>query len=84
MSKQKPTPQTISDFRRPAAPQVATKNSSALKTIAWFGMLFVIASIAFSTYMVYFGSDNFAAKVMLIPQVVFATGVAIYKFAFSK
>lgn len=51
---------------------------------AWTGMLFVVLSIGFSSYMVYFGSDNLVAKVMLIPQVAFAAGVAIYAFAFKK
>lgn len=47
-------------------------------------MLFVLISIAFSSYMVYFGSDSMVAKLMLIPQVGFAAWVAIKKFAFTK
>ena len=51
---------------------------------AWAAMLFVLASIAFSSYMVYFGSDNLAAKLAILPQVVFAGAVAFYKFVIAK
>lgn len=61
-----------------------TKSKSFLHTVAWLGMLFVIGSIAFSSYMVYFGTDNAVAKLIILPQVIFAAGVAIYKFAFNK
>lgn len=67
-------------------PATSTKTSDkgAGHKLAWTGMLFVVLSIGFSSYMVYFGSDNLIAKVMLIPQVAFAAGVAIYAFAFKK
>ena len=67
------------------APATSTKSDrSNWHTVVWLGMLFVVLSIGFSSYMVYFGSDNMLAKIMLIPQVAFAAGVAIYKFAFAK
>lgn len=59
-------------------------NTNGWAQLAWIGMLFVVLSIGFSSYMVYFGTDNIVAKVMLIPQVAFAAIVAIYKFGFSK
>lgn len=46
--------------------------------------LFVLASIAYSTYVVYLGTDGYAPKVMLIPQAIWATLLAIQKFTNSK
>mgnify|MGYP006359308225 CR=1 FL=1 len=42
--------------------------------------LFVLASIGYSTYIVFLGTDGIAPKVMLIPQAVFAVVLAIQKF----
>lgn len=80
MSKQKSIDGMVA-----TAPTTNNKSEgSSLRSIAWLGMLFVVLSIGFSSYMVYFGSDNMLAKIMLIPQVAFAAAVAIYKFAFAK
>lgn len=46
-------------------------------------MLFVIASIAYSTYMVALGTQGLVPKIMLVPQVTFAVIVALYKFSKS-
>lgn len=46
--------------------------------------LFVLASIAYSTYVVYLGTDGIAPKVMLIPQALWATLLAVQKFTKSK
>lgn len=43
-------------------------------------MLFVVASIAFSTYVVYAGTIGIVPKVMLVPQALFAALVAIRQF----
>lgn len=43
-------------------------------------MLFVVASIAYSTYVVYFGTIGIVPKIMLVPQALFAAIVAIHKF----
>jgi hypothetical protein len=43
-------------------------------------MLFVVGSIAFSTYVVYFGTTSMTAKVMLVPQALFAAIVAVRQF----
>lgn len=71
------------DVVRPAG-NGTTKKNNIWYTLGWTGMLFVVGSIAFSSYMVYFGSDNLMAKIMIAPQVLFAAGVAIYKFASNK
>lgn len=44
-------------------------------------VLFVVASIAFSTYMVYFGTDSLVNKIMLVPQVIFAATFLLIKAA---
>jgi hypothetical protein len=51
-----------------------------IKTAAWFTMLLVVGSIAFSSYIVYFGTTDLVAKIMLVPQITFALGVLVYKF----
>lgn len=68
----------------PTASKAKNNNSNFGHRLAWTGMLFVVLSIGFSSYMVYFGTDNLVAKVMLIPQIAFAAGIAIYAFAFKK
>jgi hypothetical protein len=50
------------------------------KTLTSFGLLLVVSSIAFSSYIVYFGTTDVIAKAMLVPQIVFAIGVAVHKF----
>ena len=47
-------------------------------------MIFVLTSIGFSSYMVYFGGDTLASKVMIAPQVIFAVTVVFYKFVIAK
>lgn len=71
---------TIQDVT-PAKAATATQNqSSNWHTIAWFGMLLVVASIIFSSYIVFFGTHDLVSKALLVPQMLFATGVLIYKF----
>lgn len=42
--------------------------------------LFTVASVGFSTYVVYFGTTNLAPKVLLIPQAVWAAIILTKKF----
>lgn len=61
-----------------------TKNNTPnTKGFNWVGalLLFVIMSIAYSTYVVYFGTTGWIPKIMLVPQALFAAWVAITKFA---
>jgi hypothetical protein len=54
------------------------------KALGGFGgifMAFVVASVAYSTYVVFAGTTGLAPKLMLVPQAVFATLVVLYKFA---
>lgn len=57
---------------------------SAANTLFMVYMVFVLVSIAFSTYMVYFGSERTADKIMLAPQALFAAGLLIYVFSKFK
>ncbi len=43
-------------------------------------MLLVVVSIAFSSYVVYFGTSGLIPKIMLVPQALFAATIAISKF----
>ena len=62
------------------APKGKNKNFNVLGLL----QLFVLASIAYSTYVVYLGTDGIAPKVMLIPQALWATLLAVQKFTKSK
>jgi len=42
--------------------------------------LFVLVSVSYSTYIVFLGTSGITPKVMLIPQALYATFVAINKF----
>lgn len=53
-----------------------------MRGILGIGALFVVVSIAYSTYVIFNGVDSTASRVMLIPQVVFAV-YTLFK-AFSK
>lgn len=44
------------------------------------GMLLVIASIAFSSYIVIMGVEQLVPKLMLVPQVLFAAIEAVKRF----
>lgn len=50
--------------------------------ILGIGLLFVVVSIAYSSYVIYNGVNSTASRVMLVPQVVFAV-FTLFK-AFSK
>lgn len=73
MSNNKTTTDNKSD-------KAVKKEGDALITLGWLAMLFVVGSIAFSSYMVFFGTDSTVARAMLAPQVLFAASVMIYKF----
>ncbi len=62
-------------------PRPATNNKVSKATIAglvflWVLALTVIASIGFSSYMVYFGTQDSTAKMLILPQVI-AAGLAL-------
>ena len=58
---------------------VKTKHNN---DILGLGLAFVIASITYSTYIVWAGTSGVGPKIMLTPQILFA-GFVIYK-VFSK
>lgn len=53
-----------------------------MRGILGIGLLFVVVSIIYSTYVIFNGVSSTASRVMLIPQVVFAA-LTLFK-AFSK
>lgn len=52
------------------------KRTVAGLVVIWVLVLTVIASIGFSSYMVYFGTSDSTAKMLILPQVLFA-GLAL-------
>lgn len=66
--------------KEPAAPKAPYTVGQALGGIGGIIMAFVIASIGYSTFIVYMGTSGLTPKLMLIPQAVFAGLVVLYKF----
>ena len=62
------------------AVSVPKKNYNIKTNTVGLLQLFVLASIAYSTYIVYLGTTGYAPKVMLIPQALWAGILAIQKF----
>jgi len=56
------------------------KKQSNKQSWLWLGMLVVVASIAFSSCMIFFGTEDVLPKLFIIPQAVFAVSIAVYKF----
>lgn len=44
-------------------------------------MLFVMASIVYANYVVFFGTEGLIPKLMLIPSTLFVAGFLVYKAA---
>lgn len=59
--------------KEPKAPRDFNKLTGVLQ-------LFVLISVSYSTYVVFLGTNGYAAKVMLIPQAIFAAYLAVTKF----
>ncbi len=55
----------------------APKDFSKVTGVLW---LLVIASIAFSSYIVIMGVEQLVPKLMLVPQVLFAAYEAVRRF----
>lgn len=70
-----PKPTNARDAGTPAAK--SNKGIIALMFLAWIAVLTVVASIGFSSYMVYFGTSDSTAKVLILPQVIFGGLVLI-------
>ena len=56
------------------------KNRNINVKATGIAMLFVLASIVFSTFVVYTGTTGIEYKVLLIPQALFAAVIAIKQF----
>ena len=64
-----------------AAPKKAAKiTNNKANGIIGLLMLLVVLSIAYSTYVVWFGTTGLTAKILLAPQLVFAAVILIKKF----
>lgn len=59
-----------------------TIKKSKIKSYNVIGLLqvFVLVSIAYSTYVVVLGTDGLTPKVMVVPQTLYATVLLVNKF----
>lgn len=56
------------------------QSGSAVNGIIGLGMLFVIASIAYTTAVIWLGTEGYTSKVLTAPQVIFALIVLVKRF----
>lgn len=54
-------------------------NGLPVTGVAGLAILFVCISIAYANYMVYFGTDDFVSKLMLLPSTLFVAAFLLYK-----
>lgn len=59
------------------------KGKSFAFSIIGIVMLFVVVSVSFSSYTVWFGTTALEAKIMLLPQILFAAATMISVFVFA-
>lgn len=64
--------------------KAAKKQGNKASGIIGVLLLLVVLSIAFSSYIVWFGTQGLASKIMLAPQIVFAAVVLVWKFSNNK
>lgn len=67
------------------APKSDVKNTkkqsgNAKNGIIGLGMLFVIASIAYTTAVIWLGTEGYVSKALTAPQVIFALIVLVKRF----
>lgn len=60
--------------------KVANKQGNKANGIIGLLLLVVVLSIAYSTYVVWFGTTGLVPKIMLAPQMIFAAAVLVWKF----
>ena len=56
------------------------QSGSAVNGIIGLGMLFVISSIAYTTAVIWLGTEGYVSKVLTAPQVIFALIVLVKRF----
>lgn len=71
---------TNTDAAATPAKKGAKNSNNKRNGILGLLMLLVVLSIAYSSYVVWFGTTGLAAKIMLAPQMIFAAAVLIWKF----
>lgn len=77
MSKDKKTTKEVGE----AKPSKATSKYDSMIGIL---QVFVVVSIAYSTYIVALGTEGYIPKAMLIPQALYAAILVICKFVNNK
>jgi small-conductance mechanosensitive channel len=59
-------------------------NKVLIRSIIGIGLLLAVASIGYSTVTIVLGTNGWTPSILLIPQVVLAVTILIWKFCFSK
>lgn len=78
----KPKKKPVKLSKKAQQEQKKLNRQQQMRGILGIGLLFVVVSITYSTYVIYNGVSSSASRVMLVPQVVFAL-LILFK-AFSK
>ena len=60
------------------------KPSRIIPRIQGIAMLFVILSVGFSSYLIFKGTDDNLPKILIAPQVIFASYQLVKKFISTK
>lgn len=58
--------------KKPTKEEQKARRDQQSRGILGIGLLFVVVSITYSSYVIFNGVDSNASRIMLIPQVVFA------------
>lgn len=63
-----------------AAPKQSKTKGNKRNGIIGMLLLLVVMSVAYSSYVVWFGTTGLVPKIMLAPQMIFAAAVLVWKF----
>lgn len=62
------------------AKKTTKKQAKKANGIIGLLLLLVVLSVAYSSYVVWFGTTGLVPKIMLAPQLIFAAAVLVWKF----
>lgn len=65
-------------------PQKTIKEPRSYDSVIGMLQIFVLVSIAYSTYIVALGTHGYAPKIMLIPQALWAAILLVRRFTSTK
>lgn len=74
----------MSEINKEAPKKASPKGNSKYDSMIGMLQVFVVVSIAYSTYIVALGTEGYIPKAMLVPQALYAGLLVICKFVNSK